>query len=588
MKLNFSTVRHAFSCYVLVPYLNLSQKHKSLMVINSFACSVFNKMCDAIIFLKNTISERCWEKSKIGEKTTEVENLRQVQLLKIKQKNQEAFEKEYYFGEARKGNANFNESKRIERMSIEVDLDSNGGVVRRGSTNFAEPTHRGIISKEVTLDRHGAVESVTPIRTEIAAGRTEIAAGRTEIAAVRTEIAAVFKSCFHSTESEPELKDFISDSVDTCIRRKRESALLSDRANLFPDRWTYLTMKHFYKKLVCLSNALPGEGFKKTVKIYWDDQVETVLIPYLCSQDGPIENLVFSITPGEAIESKFQAENIDFSHQLQFVSTEKEKVFAELKSQIETLCLEVFGKDYFEEIERFAKTGQENPLLKTAQCYTRLRNVVHNLLSNVQNKEKSSLEKRTPEERAKFFEQLFSVNIDYKKKDKQAKLESYVRTKVIPSSKIALEKIPSNIKNLLNSIFKDNFALENLPVYPIILNEDGSCTKSEKMKNDVMIAVSRHDCIEISIKVNNTQRNCLVRLFADTRGDWFLTSRYSYFFNALDWRVTRDTALDYISFFKKDAEKPTYPDYVTMLQELLQNKKTIPVNTKDEWHLGSK
>ena len=72
-------------------------------------------------------------------------------------------------------------------------------------------------------------------------------------------------------------------------------------------------------------------------------EAEEILFPFLFKTEKvDIHSLVFAITPGEPLISPFQAANMDYSHQLQFIGLDKNRLLAEDGSDIEALAQQVF------------------------------------------------------------------------------------------------------------------------------------------------------------------------------------------------------------------------------------------------------
>lgn len=128
---------------------------------------------------------------------------------------------------------------------------------------------------------------------------------------------AAFACCFHTTESHQEIWKLIN---GICIEDKKRtcSFTVSENDN-FP-----VSHGRWYNNLVSLHDALPGEPKAKSVKIYWNDRVKDILFPHLFNNENiDVTDLVFAQTAGEANQGLFQAPEIDFSKQLQFVGIGK-------------------------------------------------------------------------------------------------------------------------------------------------------------------------------------------------------------------------------------------------------------------------
>ena len=152
--------------------------------------------------------------------------------------------------------------------------------------------------------------------------------------------------CFHTAESKQEIWKLIEDSrLDYEKTRAIYQSSTPNLVNVEP----YV---RFYNNLVNLHMALPGDEKAKSAKIYWTESVEKVLFPYFFKNEGVnVDDLVFAITRGEEGLSPFQAPEMDFSKQLQFVGIGKEKIMGDQEKEIKQLSQEIFGKNILSEIE---------------------------------------------------------------------------------------------------------------------------------------------------------------------------------------------------------------------------------------------
>jgi len=124
----------------------------------------------------------------------------------------------------------------------------------------------------------------------------------------RQQYSAGFAATFHTTESQEEIWNLI-------FRIRRACDHNDPPLNAYAE-----SMPRFWNNLAQLHRALPGKESEKSVKIYWNDQVEKILFPYFFETEKvDINDLVFMISPGDQQEAAFQAPNMDFNRQLQFV-----------------------------------------------------------------------------------------------------------------------------------------------------------------------------------------------------------------------------------------------------------------------------
>ena len=192
------------------------------------------------------------------------------------------------------------------------------------------------------------------------------------------DLTTAFASCFHTTESHQEILDRI-----TALRIKNDSY-----AEMFGAKSAYCeSFTRLMNNLIRLHECLPGEKAKKEVKIYWNENIETILFPYLFKIDNiKIEDLVFEIIPGEHADSHFQAAEMNFEKQLQFVDLATAEFKARLHSEYVELVENVCGVsiDTFTDTLHKLTEGQSasitgNSMFDTANQYTEAMVLIKNL-----------------------------------------------------------------------------------------------------------------------------------------------------------------------------------------------------------------
>ncbi len=162
-----------------------------------------------------------------------------------------------------------------------------------------------------------------------------------------------------------------------------------------------------YNNLVRLHNALPGDKKAKASKIYWSVRVEETLLPYFFHNDRvTLNDLVFTITPGEKGISPFQAPNMDFTKQLQFVGLGREKIMGDLKKEVEELSNCIFGKNILEEMEN--PPAEVNPLITNSYVFTIQNNLKNNLLTMKSENKKINLDVMAQDDKNQLIEKLIS------------------------------------------------------------------------------------------------------------------------------------------------------------------------------------
>ena len=199
--------------------------------------------------------------------------------------------------------------------------------------------------------------------------------------------------CFHTTESQPEIWNLIK---DTRIKDDLKNNPMAHYTG--PKKYYAQSYGTLYNNLVRLHDALPGDPKTKSAKIYWNDRVEQTLFPYFFhNEEVDVNDLVFALTPGEGGASVFQAAQMDFTKQLQFVGIGKEKIMGDLNKEIEDLSQEVFRKNILQEIENEA--AEANPLMAHAKAFTLRNNLKDNLLAMKAEPKKFNFDLMTEEER---------------------------------------------------------------------------------------------------------------------------------------------------------------------------------------------
>ena len=171
-------------------------------------------------------------------------------------------------------------------------------------------------------------------------------------------------------------------------------------------------MGAFHNNLCRLHKALPGEAKTKTAKIYWTNSVADVLFPYFfLNSRVDIDSLQFALIPGEAnFSSPFQAKDINFKHQLQFIGRGREKIVDQQKKYIVNLSQEIFGENIFEDMEMhlLKEDSLENDLMYKAYVFTTLNHIQHTLQKMKLEGNTIRLSAKLPQEREEFIKQLIS------------------------------------------------------------------------------------------------------------------------------------------------------------------------------------
>ncbi|MBA2368108.1 MAG: tetratricopeptide repeat protein [Candidatus Protochlamydia sp.] len=211
--------------------------------------------------------------------------------------------------------------------------------------------------------------------------------------------AAGFSCCFHTTESLQEILDLL-----TKIRVAH------------PPKWAPFgcttigvqSLTNLYNNIVKLHDALPGDAKLKNTKIYWNALAEEVLLPYLFNdEDCKIQNLLFTVTPGEPSLSAFQAPSLNFNQQLQFVGIDKKQIFADMQQGIEHLSKNIIGIDIYPEIIKIiSKKHYANSLMDDAISYKIQLNIINNLLKIKNTGLKINFQGMTTEQKSEFFQNL--------------------------------------------------------------------------------------------------------------------------------------------------------------------------------------
>lgn len=176
------------------------------------------------------------------------------------------------------------------------------------------------------------------------------------------DLTAAFACCFHTTESPNEILKLIK---DICI--KKESISFTEGKNYEE------SFRNLNKHLVKLHHLLPGKHAAKFAKIYWNERLENLLIPQLLEEKGVnMKDLLFAVIPGEKCSAKFQAQNIDFSMQLEFVGFKKVELMKEMRKEITRIGKAVMNQDILPHIDEEIATQFlfENTLMHDAQVYS--------------------------------------------------------------------------------------------------------------------------------------------------------------------------------------------------------------------------
>lgn len=185
-------------------------------------------------------------------------------------------------------------------------------------------------------------------------------------------VIAGFAACFHTTESHEEILELLKG-----IRQKNPT--------IFRTEIGAIPLPNLYSGLAGLIKALPGEQDSKEVKIYWNECAEKHLILHFFNNESiEVDDLVFAILPGEECQAPFQAAEMNFNNQLQFIGIGKEKIFDHLREKIEGLSQEIVGKNIFSEVEKITNEKKHPyPLMDQAYKFTLQKKVIEWLL-NVQ------------------------------------------------------------------------------------------------------------------------------------------------------------------------------------------------------------
>lgn len=220
---------------------------------------------------------------------------------------------------------------------------------------------------------------------------------------------AAFARCFHTSESHQEIYQLLRS-----IREKMDPDFDAERLYV----GDFVTL---YNNLLNLHDALPGEEDKKEIKIYWSKSVEEELIPYLfLHEEVDVKKLLFAIIEGEKGESPFQADVMDFNHQMQFIGLDF-KLMGQLKDEIDRLSpmvlnvvlsdvmsephVEFLKESLTEEIfEKYVKVD----LVQNAFLMTGMMNVMLNLQDLQAKSKEFNLLELAPEQRNLFLKNLLN------------------------------------------------------------------------------------------------------------------------------------------------------------------------------------
>lgn len=223
-----------------------------------------------------------------------------------------------------------------------------------------------------------------------------------------------FASCFHTTETLEEIGLVLLEIW------KKMQAVPVPREQLV-ERLTE-SFEKLHDNLLHLSEDLPGGKDDKLHKIYWSKEVEEVLMPYYfwdtCASSRMLQ---FNFISGEKGSSAYQANDMDFRHQLQFVGFKRQiddseaKAVDELRDKLRADCdddmLEEMIKKQFDNglLERIK---QHSLITSTFRFYWENQNHIHlpqllNLETGLQ-----TLESMNSEARLALFTRLFKLVFD--------------------------------------------------------------------------------------------------------------------------------------------------------------------------------
>lgn len=207
-----------------------------------------------------------------------------------------------------------------------------------------------------------------------------------------------FTCCVHTTEKPQEILDFIR---SIC---QKEDLNAQDETPYFTNLLTHL---------MTFQNLLPGENRAKEVKLYWNELAESTLFPYLLENESvDFNELVFMIIPGENANTPFQAAQMDFTIQLQFIGFgDMGRSFAIALDQVADQVA-VDKRTLSEGIAEVLKDPKfhfkynQHPILNNAYQFSLGIHFLKDLLKLKANGQKIDFAQMSPEEKTQLFESL--------------------------------------------------------------------------------------------------------------------------------------------------------------------------------------
>lgn len=204
-----------------------------------------------------------------------------------------------------------------------------------------------------------------------------------------------FACCFHTSESQDEILKLLLE-INTKLLTHNVFDVKEGVSPAFTGK--------LINNLANLHALLPGEPHQKSAKIYWNEQAEEILLPLLF-KNGNVDfnDLVFALTPGGEGISQFQADEMDFTNQLQFVGIGKKNILENLKKEIEQISNEIFSKSILEELEN-GLPEKPNRLMSDAASFTLRYNLKSNLLNLRAQNKKIDFDGMSPEDKNNLIE----------------------------------------------------------------------------------------------------------------------------------------------------------------------------------------
>lgn len=121
-----------------------------------------------------------------------------------------------------------------------------------------------------------------------------------------------FASCFHTSERIEEIELYL---LQACKKVIDPTLVAKDRRDAVTK-----ALEKLCDNLLRLQQALYGQQNRKFHKIYWSQAVDDILIPHMFwVNEINLDDIFFNIVSGEAGESLYQADELDYQQQLQFV-----------------------------------------------------------------------------------------------------------------------------------------------------------------------------------------------------------------------------------------------------------------------------